>query len=198
MNRAEKKARKAILKLGLKAVPNVARVVVRKGRNTSFVITSPDVYKVPGSDTYCIFGHPDEDSGAGAGAGAPPAGYPRPGAGSAQDYARSAAQLRQSVAAPSGGDALEESADATGLEAKDIELVVTQAGVSRGKAVAALRKCGGDIVNAIMCVEAGGRGRGGGPPTSLPAPPSLAPLTTTQPCTPPFTACTHRELTSAA
>ena len=156
MNRGEKKARKAILKLGLKAVPNVLKVVVRKGKSASFVITRPDVFRVPGTDTYCIFGQPDEDgaaggSGASAGAGGA-ADYSRGGAGGAEKYARAAAQLRQSVAAPSGGDALEESADETGLEAKDIELVVTQAGVSRGKAVAALRKCGGDIVNAIMCV----------------------------------------------
>jgi nascent polypeptide-associated complex subunit alpha len=71
------------------------------------------------------------------------------GGGGGADYARAAAQVRQSVVQPSG-DGLQESADESGLEAKDIELVVTQAGVTRGKAVAALRKTGGDIVNAIM------------------------------------------------
>lgn len=40
--------------------------------------------------------------------------------------------------------------DETGLEAKDIELVMKQANVSRGKAVKALREAKGDIVNAIM------------------------------------------------
>ena len=40
--------------------------------------------------------------------------------------------------------------DESGLEPKDIELVVSQAGVSRGKAVAALRSHDGDIVSAIM------------------------------------------------
>ena len=34
--------------------------------------------------------------------------------------------------------------------AKDIELVMTQAGVSRGKAVNALKSNDGDIVSAIM------------------------------------------------
>jgi len=36
------------------------------------------------------------------------------------------------------------------VEPKDIELVMTQAGVSRGKAVKALQNAGGDIVSAIM------------------------------------------------
>lgn len=40
--------------------------------------------------------------------------------------------------------------DETGLEKKDIELVMTQANTSRANAVKALRKTGGDIVNAIM------------------------------------------------
>jgi nascent polypeptide-associated complex subunit alpha len=37
-----------------------------------------------------------------------------------------------------------------GVEAKDIELVVSQAGCSRARAVAALRENDGDLVNAIM------------------------------------------------
>ena len=40
--------------------------------------------------------------------------------------------------------------DETGVEPKDIELVMTQAGVSRGKAVNALKGNDGDIVSAIM------------------------------------------------
>lgn len=40
--------------------------------------------------------------------------------------------------------------DDSGVEPKDIELVVTQAGVSRAKAVQALKKNNGDIVSAIM------------------------------------------------
>lgn len=40
--------------------------------------------------------------------------------------------------------------DDTGVEPKDIELVMTQAGVSRGKAVKALQNASGDIVSAIM------------------------------------------------
>ena len=40
--------------------------------------------------------------------------------------------------------------DETGIEAKDIELVMSQANVSRAKAVRALKNNSNDIVNAIM------------------------------------------------
>jgi len=40
--------------------------------------------------------------------------------------------------------------DDGGVEPKDIELVMTQAGVSRGKALKALQNADGDIVGAIM------------------------------------------------
>ena len=44
----------------------------------------------------------------------------------------------------------EEEVDATGVEEKEIELVMTQAGVSRNRAIKALKKNENDIVNAIM------------------------------------------------
>ena len=43
-----------------------------------------------------------------------------------------------------------EEVDETGVESKDVELVMTQANVSRAKAVKALKASGGDIVSAIM------------------------------------------------
>uniref|UniRef100_A0A3B5M5V8 Nascent polypeptide-associated complex subunit alpha-like UBA domain-containing protein n=1 Tax=Xiphophorus couchianus TaxID=32473 RepID=A0A3B5M5V8_9TELE len=44
----------------------------------------------------------------------------------------------------------EEEVDETGVEVKDIELVMSQANVSRAKAVRALKNNNNDIVNAIM------------------------------------------------
>jgi len=40
--------------------------------------------------------------------------------------------------------------DESGVEPKDVELVMSQAGVNRSKAVKALKTNDGDIVNAIM------------------------------------------------
>ena len=50
-SRSEKKARKAVQKLGMKHVEGIQRVTVRKSKNILFVIGQPDVYKSPFSDT---------------------------------------------------------------------------------------------------------------------------------------------------
>lgn len=55
-SRSEKKARKAMMKLGLKSFPGITRVTIRKSKNILFVIAKPDVYKSPASDTYIVFG----------------------------------------------------------------------------------------------------------------------------------------------
>ncbi|KAJ0896135.1 putative nascent polypeptide-associated complex NAC domain, NAC A/B domain superfamily [Helianthus annuus] len=66
----EKKSRKAMLKLGMKPILGVGRVTVKKSKNVPclsfcqletkgnmlFVISKPDVFKSPASDTYVIFG----------------------------------------------------------------------------------------------------------------------------------------------
>ena len=50
-------------------------------------------------------------------------------------------------------EAHDEDVDATGMEAKGIELVMAQAGVSRKKAVKALKESDHDLVNAIMSLS---------------------------------------------
>ncbi|BAB11113.1 unnamed protein product [Arabidopsis thaliana] len=55
-SRSEKKSRKAMLKLGMKPITGVSRVTVKKSKNILFVISKPDVFKSPASDTYVIFG----------------------------------------------------------------------------------------------------------------------------------------------
>ena len=146
-NRSEKKARKALQKLGLKTVLGVSRVTIKKTKTTLFVLTKPDVFKSPGGDTYVFFGEAKiEDLAQQAGAFD---ALSRGGkGGNPLDIAKSiAAGVRGS--APSAS-ADEDDLDETGLEAKDIELVMGQADVSRAKAIAALKKNQGDIVNSIM------------------------------------------------
>merc|ERR1712205_155581 len=55
-SRSEKKSRKAVQKLGMKPVPGIVRVTVKKSKNILFVISTPDVHKSPNSDTYIVFG----------------------------------------------------------------------------------------------------------------------------------------------
>ncbi|XP_010534318.1 PREDICTED: nascent polypeptide-associated complex subunit alpha-like protein 3 isoform X1 [Tarenaya hassleriana] len=148
-SRSEKKSRKAMLKLGMKPIPGVSRVTVKKSKNILFVISKPDVFKSPASDTYVIFGEAKiEDL-------------------SSQLQTQAAEQFKASdlsnviskgetsaAAAESASARDEEEADEeideTGVEPKDVELVMTQAGVSKSKAVKALKAADGDIVSAIM------------------------------------------------
>merc|ERR1740124_1173236 len=43
-------------KLGMRPVPGVLRVTVKKSKNVLFVISKPDVFKSPTADTYVVFG----------------------------------------------------------------------------------------------------------------------------------------------
>ena len=142
-NRAEKKNRKAMQKLGMKAVPDVVRVTVKKSKNILFVISRPDVFKSPSSDTYIIFGEAKiEDLSAQAQSQA-----------AQQFQAPDASKVAAPPVAAAPAAAADDDAgdlDESGLEPKDIELVMSQASCSRSKAVAALKANDGDIVNAIM------------------------------------------------
>ena len=40
----------------MKPVPGVQRVTIKKNKNILFVISKPDVFKSPNSDTHVIFG----------------------------------------------------------------------------------------------------------------------------------------------
>ncbi|XP_035582668.1 nascent polypeptide-associated complex subunit alpha-like [Zalophus californianus] len=55
-SQSEKKAQKAMSKLGLRQVTGFTRVTIRNSKNILFVITKPDVYKNPASDTYVVLG----------------------------------------------------------------------------------------------------------------------------------------------
>nr|XP_020019574.1 NAC-alpha domain-containing protein 1 [Castor canadensis] len=55
-SRSEKKARKAMSKLGLRQIQGVTRITIQKSKNILFVIAKPDVFKSPASDTYVVFG----------------------------------------------------------------------------------------------------------------------------------------------
>ena len=140
-NRNEKKSRKAMQKLGMRPVAGVLRVTVKKSKNVLFVINKPDVFKSPNADTYVVFGEAkSEDSSAASQAAA------------AKQFQQQAAQMPAAAAAapPAAEPESTEAVDETGLEAKDIELVMSQAGCTRPAAVKALRDNDGDLVNSIM------------------------------------------------
>merc|ERR1712066_74650 len=148
-SRSEKKARKIMSKLGLKQIQGVSRVTIRKSKNILFVINKPDVFKSPASDTYIVFGEAKiEDLSQQAQMAAAekfkaPSGSEALGDGGAPGGASVPAPIQEE-------DEDDEDIDESGVEDKDIELVMSQASVSRSKAVRALKNNANDIVNAIM------------------------------------------------
>lgn len=146
-SRSEKKARKLMSKLGLKQVPGVNRVTIRKSKNILFVINKPDVFKNPASDTYIVFGEAKIEDMSQQAQMAAAEKFKEPTVNPAAD---TAAHTTVPAAIQEDEEEDEEEVDETGLEEKDIELVVSQANVSRAKAVRALKKNSNDIVNAIM------------------------------------------------
>jgi len=146
-SRAEKKSRKAVQKLGLKPVPGIVRVTVKKSKNILFTISQPDVHKAPNSDTYIIFGEAKiEDLSAQAQASAAEK-FTKQAAGDALEGTAAAAANEPTVEEVEEEDG---EVDESGIEPKDVELVMSQVQCSRLKAVTALKKNNNDIVEAIM------------------------------------------------
>jgi len=140
-NRSEKKARKAIQKLGMKPYPGVKRVTVKKNKDILFIIAQPDVLKSPTADTFVIFGEAKvEDLSQQAAAQAA-----RQFSASNEGAAEPALAAGAADEADAGGDV-----DETGVSPKDIDLVMAQSECTRAEAVESLKKNNGDIVNAIM------------------------------------------------
>uniref|UniRef100_A0A1A9V244 NAC-A/B domain-containing protein n=2 Tax=Glossina TaxID=44049 RepID=A0A1A9V244_GLOAU len=142
-SRGEKKARKIMLKLGLKQIQGVNRVTIRKSKNILFVINNPDVYKNPHSDTYIVFGEAKIEDLSQQAQVAAAEKFKAPEATSAADT------ITTSSVAPIAEED-EEEVDETGVDEKDIELVINQANTTRAKAIKALKNNNNDIVNAIM------------------------------------------------
>jgi len=144
-SRAEKKSRKALSKMGLKPVSDITRCTIRKQKNIMFVISNPDVFKHPTSDTYVVFGIAKAENLGAAARGAAAQDFKPPAAGGDDDEAP---ELVDGATVEEVDDDAE--VDATGVDEKDIELVMQQADVSKARAIKALKKHGGDVVNAIM------------------------------------------------
>lgn len=154
-SRAERKARKALLALGLKKVPGITRVTLRRPKNILFVLAAPDVYKSSNSDCYIVFGEAKiEDMNSQAQLSA------------AQQLATAGSNVVSTLENANLGRAGDEEktpeietpeddgpVDETGVDPKDIDLVMAQVNCSRAKAVRVLKESGGDLINAIMAAS---------------------------------------------
>merc|ERR1711934_244759 len=150
-SRSEKKSRKAMAKLGMKPVPGIIRVTVKKSKNILFVIKEPDVFKTSSDNpkspaTYVVFGKAEIEDLSAQATSAAVEQFKAPGAG--LDVGGDDAPKIEA-----GGDDDDGDEDAGDIEEQDIKLVVNQAGVSRAKAIKALKEHDKDVVNAIMALS---------------------------------------------
>merc|ERR1711937_1133507 len=137
-SRAERKTKKAMMKLGLAPVEGINRVVLRKDKTLLFVVPNPEVFRK--GDTWVVLGEARvEDPNQ-----------------RAREMA--AAKVAENIQPKTKTEPVqatiteEEETDvpADGVEEKDIELVMQQAACTRAKAISALKSNSNDIVNAIM------------------------------------------------
>merc|ERR1712146_393321 len=150
-SRSEKKSRKAMAKLGMKPVPGIIRVTVKKSKNILFVIKEPDVFKTSSDNpkspaTYVVFGKAEIEDLSAQATSAAVEQFKAPGAG--LDVGTDDTPKNDVAEGDDDGDE-----DPGDLDENDIELVVKQAGVSKAKAIKALKQNENDVVNAIMALS---------------------------------------------
>ena len=143
MSKGEKKARKALEKIGLEEVHDVVEFSIRR-MGSKFIIMQPAVYKLPGSEHYVVYGEPRNDfmdtktrlllqQLQGMQETSP---------------ATTTAEEPKKEDSPAQETAVED--DGYVPEEGDVEMLMKQANTTHDKAYAALKKTHGDLVNAFF------------------------------------------------
>ncbi|ORM40105.1 Nascent polypeptide-associated complex subunit alpha [Babesia sp. Xinjiang] len=165
-NKNERRSRKLLNKMGLKLVEGITKVCIKKSKQVFFVINKPDVYKLPNSDTYVVFGEAkvedmtqnsaieaahrlsqlsavlqSADTGT---AGGKETGE-RPSDANMDDNKDDSEDLTVTKS-PTPGD----STEGYTINSSDIDLVMTQVGCTREQAKQGLLRHNGDIVETIL------------------------------------------------
>lgn len=159
LSKNEKKGRELIKKFNLKPIKGITRVTFRQKGNLIYAIDQPDVYR-SAAGTYIVFGEATVDDMnkriAEAQAQQAQQEALTKAAGEDKEVDKSPEAITNDLKNASLEDKKEEEpeeegeVDESGLDSNDIDIIVEQTQVSRAKAVKALRKHDGDMVNAIM------------------------------------------------
>ncbi|CAM9324593.1 unnamed protein product, partial [Ectocarpus sp. 12 AP-2014] len=155
MNRAERKSRQAVEKLGLRAVKGVFRMTMRTTNGVVFVVKAPDVFRHPRQETYVVFGSAETDgSGSEVRASRPPQSFVIP----------AIAKAAGAVVPASRPDPLTVESDSisAGLDPADVLTILSQVGCDSQAAIGALRQADGDVINAVMDLTFASSGGGDG------------------------------------
>lgn len=140
--KGEKKIKKALLKLGLTKIDGVNRVTIRQKDNYFFVVKDPEVFVSKECESsYVIFGEISMDD-----PDRPPMGNTELNNLKAEGETLND-QKKEKVEIVED-DNVEVSEE--GLDKDSIEMIINETKCSRQKAVKALHKNNGDVVNAIL------------------------------------------------
>ena len=151
LNRAEKKCRKALTKLGMKTFGGITRVTVKRRDGFIFTVNEPEVL-ISGDDgnQFVVFGELKYDDPNQRMAQAEAAKM-------AQQQAAARAAQAEPVAAAGGkgkgkkGAASNEKPESEeGITSNHIQMVMDHTSCSRNEAIRALRDSNDDMINAVM------------------------------------------------
>jgi nascent polypeptide-associated complex subunit alpha len=135
-SRAEKKMKDGLLKYGLTKLEGVTTVMMRKAQQLIWTFNNPDVYQL--ENVYVIFGEPSMQSA---------------GDEAVKELKKTAVE-DETPAEPKPTIVEDETAaneeTPSDLKEDDITTLMGQAGVTRPRAIEALRDAGGDLVTAVM------------------------------------------------
>ncbi|EPX72361.1 nascent polypeptide-associated complex alpha subunit Egd2 [Schizosaccharomyces octosporus yFS286] len=140
------KAQKLVQKLGLKRVEGITRVAMRRPKNVLLIVNDPIVYK-SSNNAFVVLGKVTVEDMAAQARAFSEAQKKNGEAGEGAAATEEAAPAKEE---PAKIEEAEEPVDDSGVDAKDVELVMAQANVNRAKAVQALKENNSDVVNAIM------------------------------------------------
>lgn len=162
-SRGEKKARKLLVKLGLKKVTGINRVVLKRSDDVNFVISKPDVYKA--GNSYVVFGliKVEDYSKILKQAQEMQAQGINPADVSAAGKSQEEIQADLEAAAASGEvnsnepapEASEEELVAAGISEEDIKMIKDQAppSTTNGEILKAFNDNGKDLINTIVALS---------------------------------------------
>ena len=143
MQKGERKARKALSKVGMKDVAGITRVTIKKKDGIVFVINNPTVMR-SGEDgqSFAVFGEITIDDPVN-----------RMNMAKAQEMQAAAAakagaaKASEPKAAAAGDD---ENVDAEGVSEESIGMVIDHVHCTRAEAIKALKENNNDMVSAVM------------------------------------------------
>ena len=142
-NRGEKKCKKAMTKLGLKPVPGITRVTMKRAKNMLFIVETPEVLKSPNADIYVVLGAAKFEDLSQMPAGADLSNL------KAELPKKDESKIETIKEENEEGD----DEDETGLNPEDIKNVMEHTKSTKAQAIKALRSAGGDTVEAILQLQ---------------------------------------------